>query len=108
MGRGSRRLCILVSVFGLFALQNGLMLAASLAMFVVQAWAFIDSVTHKPEAYVAASKLTKPAWLIILGIALAAHMLIWSPMSFLNLIGTVAAIVYIVDVRPALRALTRG
>jgi hypothetical protein len=33
-------------------------------------------------------------------------MLIWSPMSFLNLIGTVAALVYLVDVRPALRALT--
>ncbi len=91
----------------LFAFQSGLMLVASLAMFVVQAWAFIDAVSHRPEAYVAADKLTKPAWLIILGIALAAHMLIWSPMSFLNLIGTVAAIVYVVDVRPALRALTR-
>ena len=90
----------------LFAFQNGLMLVASLAMFVVQAFAFIDAVTHKPEAYVAAGKLTKPAWLIILGLALAAHMLIWSPMSFLNLIGTVAAIVYLVDARPALRSLT--
>jgi hypothetical protein len=94
-------------VLDLFAFQSGLMLVASLAMFVVQAWAFIDAVSHRPEAYVAADKLTKPAWLIILGIALAAHMLIWSPMSFLNLIGTVAALVYVVDVRPALRALTR-
>lgn len=91
----------------LFAFQSGLMLVASLAMFVVQAWAFIDAVSHRPEAFVAADKLTKPAWLIILGIALAAHMLIWSPMSFLNLIGTVAAIVYVVDVRPALRSLSR-
>ncbi|HEX5985706.1 MAG TPA: DUF2516 family protein [Nocardioides sp.] len=91
----------------LFALQSGLMLVASLAMFAVQAFAFVDAVSHKPEAYVAADKLTKPAWLIILGIALAAHMLIWSPMSFLNLIGTVAAIVYLVDARPVLRAMTR-
>ena len=83
------------------------MLVASLAMFAVQAFAFIDAVSHKPAAYVAADKLTKPAWLIILGIALAAHMLIWSPMSFLNLIGTVAAIVYLVDARPVLRAMTR-
>ena len=88
----------------LFALQSGLMLVASLAMFAVQAFAFIDAVSHKPEAYVAADKLTKPAWLIILGIALAAHMLIWSPMSFLNLIGTVAAIVYLVDARPPCRS----
>jgi len=83
------------------------MLIASLATFVVQAWAFVDAVSHRPEAYLAADKLTKPTWLIILGIALAAHMLIWSPISFLNLIGIVAALVYVVDVRPALRALSR-
>ena len=93
-------------VFELFALQSGLLLIASLAMFAVQAWAFIDAVSHRPEAYVAADKLTKPTWLIILGVALAAHMLIWNAMSFLNLIGTVAALVYIVDARPALRALS--
>lgn len=91
----------------LFSLQSGIMLIASLATFVVQAWAFVDAVSHRPEAYLAADKLTKPTWLIILGIALAAHMLIWSPISFLNLIGIVAALVYVVDVRPALRALSR-
>jgi hypothetical protein len=95
-------------VLELFAVKSGIMLLATVAMFAVQAFAFVDAVSHKPEAYVAADKLTKPAWLIILGIALAAHMLIWNPMSFLNLIGTVAAIVYLVDARPALRSLTRG
>ena len=81
------------------------MLIATLVLFVVQAGAFLDAVSHRPDAFVAADKLTKPAWLIILGLALVAHMLIWNPMSFLNLIGAVAAIVYVVDVRPALRAL---
>lgn len=90
----------------LFALQSGLLLVASLAIFVIQAWAFVDAVSHRPEAYVAADKLTKPTWLIILGVALAAHMLIWSPMSILNLVGAVAAIVYMVDARPALRSLS--
>ncbi len=90
----------------MFAIQSGLMTIATLALFAIQAWAFIDGVSHRPDAYVAADKMTKTTWLIILGIALAAHMLIWSPLSFLNLIGAVAAIVYLVDVRPALRALT--
>ncbi len=90
-----------------FQIQNAFMLIATLVVFVVQAWAFVDAVSHRREAFVAADKLTKPAWLIILGIALAAHMLIWSPVSFLNLAGAVAAIVYIVDARPALRAVTR-
>ena len=79
----------------------------TLFLFVMQAWAFIDAVSRRPDAFVAADKLTKQAWLIILGLALAAHMLIWNPISFLNLIGAVAAIVYLVDVRPAIRALTR-
>lgn len=91
----------------LFGIQSGLMMVATLLLFAVQAWAFVDALTHRPETYVAGEKLTKQAWLIILGIALGAHMLIWNPMHFLNLIGAVAAIVYLVDVRPTLRSLTR-
>ena len=94
-------------MFAIFQLQNAMMMVATLLLFVVQAWAFVDAVSRRPDAFVAGDKLTKPAWLIILGIALAAHMLIWNPLSFLNLIGAVAAIVYIVDVRPVLRSLTR-
>lgn len=94
-------------MLALFGIQSGLMMVATLFVFGLQAWAFIDAASHRPDAYLAADKLTKPTWLIILGVALAAHMLIWNPMSFLNLIGAVAAIVYLVDVRPAIRALTR-
>jgi hypothetical protein len=94
-------------VFAVFAVQSVFMSILTLGLFVLQAWAFIDAVSRRPDAFVAADKLTKPAWLIILGIALVAHMLIWSPFSMLNLVGAVAAIVYIVDVRPAIQALTR-
>ena len=79
----------------------------ALVVLVLEAWALIDAVSHRTEAYPAAGKLTKQAWLIILGLALVARLLIASPFSALNLIGTVAAIVYLVDARPALRALTR-
>lgn len=83
------------------------MTAVSLVMFLAQAFAFVDAVSHRADAYVAADKLTKNAWMIILGLGVAAHMLIWSPLSIFNLVGIVAALVYIVDVRPALRSLTR-
>jgi hypothetical protein len=79
----------------------------SLALFAFQAWAFVDAAFRRPDAFVAADKLTKPAWMIILGLALVAHMLIWSPFSLLNLLGAVAAIVYVVDARPAMQSLTR-
>ncbi|HET7388444.1 MAG TPA: DUF2516 family protein [Nocardioidaceae bacterium] len=94
-------------MFALFQLQNAILGIVTLATFVLEAWAFIDAVSHRPDAFPAADKLTKPAWLIILGIAIAAHMLFWSPISLLNIIGTVAAIVYLVDARPAIRSLTR-
>ncbi len=83
------------------------MLLATVGLFAIQAWAFVDALSHRPEVFVAADKQTKQMWLIILGVALAAHMLIWSPFSFLNLIGAVATIVYLVDARPALRSLSR-
>lgn len=94
-------------MFAVFQVQSAFMLLATMVLFVFQAWAFLDAAARRPDAFVAADKLTKPAWLIILGLAVVAHMLIWNPLSFLNLIGAVASIVYVVDVRPAVRALTR-
>jgi hypothetical protein len=91
----------------LFAVPAMIQLVVSLGMFVAQAVAFIDALSHPKEAYTAGDKLTKQAWCIILGLALVAHMLIWSPLSLFNLVGIVAAIVYLVDVRPTLRSLTR-
>ena len=93
-------------MFTLFAIQSTFMLALTVALFVLQAWAFVDALTRRTDHFVAADKLTKQAWLIILGLALLAHVLFWDPLNFLNLAGAVAAIVYAVDVRPALRAVT--
>ena len=90
----------------LFQAPSLILLVISIGMFLAQAFAFVDAFTHRKDAYVAADKLTKPAWLIILGLGVAWHMLSWQPIGIVNLIGIVAAIVYIVDVRPALRSLT--
>ena len=88
-------------------MQFYLGLVVSLAMLAAKAFAFVDALTHRPDAYVAADKLTKPAWLIILGLALVAHLLlIRDPMDLFNLVGIIAAVVYLVDVRPTLRSLT--
>jgi hypothetical protein len=94
-------------VFAVFAVQSTLSLILSVALFGLQAWAFADAAFRRPDAFLAADKLTKPAWMIILGLALVAHMLIWSPFSLLNLLGAVASIVYAVDARPAIQSLTR-
>ena len=71
------------------------------------AWAFIDAIIRPAAGFVAAGKLTKPGWLAITGIA---TLLLWwrGPLDFLGLPAVIAAVVYLVDVRPAVRGLRRG
>ena len=70
-------------------------------------WAFVDALVRPAAGFVAAGKLTKPGWLAITALS---GVVIWffSPMSFLGLPAIIAAVVYLVDVRPAVRGLRRG
>ena len=71
------------------------------------AWALVDALVRPAAGYVAAGKLTKPGWAAITGLALL--VLLWrGPMTFLGLPAVIAAVVYLVDVRPALQGLRRG
>ncbi|GAA1901006.1 DUF2516 family protein [Streptantibioticus ferralitis] len=74
----------------------------STGLLVFTIVAFVNAAIHREDAYRAADKHTKPFWLIILGIA-AVVMGLFPILSILPLIGLVAAIVYMVDVRPALK-----
>lgn len=79
----------------------------SLALFVFSLFAFIDSAIRQEDAYRAAGKQTKPFWLIILGLATVVSF-IFDIMSFLPIIGLIATIVYVVDVRPAVKQISGG
>jgi hypothetical protein len=70
-------------------------------------WAFVDALIRPAPGFVAAGKLTKPGWAAITGIA-AVVVYQFTPMSFLGLPAVIAAVVYLVDVRPAVRGLRRG
>jgi hypothetical protein len=85
-------------------LLNTLVFVASVG---TRAYALIDAFFRPAEAYVAAGKLTRPAWLIILGLGLVVGVVLPPPISLLNIAALIAAIIYIVDVRPALRELGR-
>jgi hypothetical protein len=90
-----------------FEFREFVLLTATLALFAIEAWAFVDAISRRPEVFVAADKQTKTMWLVILGVALGAHMLIWHPIHILNMVGAIASLVYLVDVRPAVRSLSR-
>ena len=89
----------------MFAFESQVTFWLSLAMLALEAWALVDAVVRPTNAYVAADKLTKPAWLVILGLALACSLVL--PLFILRIAAVVAACVYLLDVRPALSSVTR-
>ncbi|WP_369132957.1 DUF2516 family protein [Modestobacter sp. I12A-02662] len=78
---------------------------ATLALAV---WAFVDAMIRPAAGFIAAGKLTKPGWMAITGIALLVLLWMQNPLSFLGLPAVIASVVYLVDVRPAVRGLRRG
>ncbi len=74
---------------------------------VLTLWAFVDALIRPAAGFVASGKLTKPAWAAITGLA-AVFVYLFGAMSFLGLPAVIAAVVYLVDVRPAVRELRRG
>lgn len=88
-----------------FEFENTVMLVVFLGLLVVKMWALVDAVMRPAPAFPAADKLTKTAWLWILGLTLVAHVIL--DVFILTLAGAVAAFVYLLDVRPAVASLTR-
>lgn len=77
-----------------------------LALTCFKIFAFVDAAIRPASAYLAENKLNKLVWLLFLGIA-ALYDLKWGGVTqILTIVGTVAAIIYMVDVRPALRRQT--
>jgi hypothetical protein len=84
------------------------MLVVYIVLLAVKLFAFISALTFSTEYYRAAGKWTKQGWVILLGVAalLQAYPGI-VPLMFVNLALTIAAFVYLADVRPALAGLRR-
>jgi len=76
---------------------HGAFLVIFLAIILIKLFALIDAASKPAGSFVYANKQTKQIWLLILVGALLTTF-----MSFLSLIGLVAALVYLLDVRPAI------
>ena len=87
----------------LYNLDGYIMTACWILGIPVGAWAFIDALRARPDAFTAADKLSKPAWLGITGIGLVVLILCQGgPMTLFWVAGLIAVLVYLVDVRPSL------
>ncbi|WP_110182313.1 DUF2516 family protein [Nocardioides solisilvae] len=90
-----------------FAFQGGVMLLVFFALLLVKGFVFVTALMFPAEAYEAAGKLTKVAWCLILGLGFAAALVLPGVLGLINIAFTIAAFVYLADVRPALQSLTR-
>jgi hypothetical protein len=85
-------------------LQDTVALVLGVILFAMQLFALIDCVRQRPDAFTAAGKLSKPAWLAITGVAcVLGFLMMLSPLSIFEILAVVAAGVYLADVRPALQ-----
>ncbi|MGH3095281.1 MAG: DUF2516 family protein [Streptosporangiales bacterium] len=100
-----------MAFYGWFWPLELLGLLFSFIVIIVEVVAFIDAAIRPSKAYEAVSKQSKAFWLIILGIAVAATLVLGGgtgAFSIFGVIGLIAALVYILDVRPAVREVGRG
>ncbi len=87
---------------------SAITLILGLLELAVKVFALIDCIIRPARAFEAAGKLTKMLWLLMLGAAALWNLLFPGLTSILNVAGLIAAIVYIVDVRPAVRVIGGG
>ncbi|TWE07301.1 DUF2516 family protein [Rudaeicoccus suwonensis] len=87
-----------------FHLQAYVGLVLGVILFAMQVFAFIDCLRRRSDAFTAAGKLSKPAWLAITGVAMVLGFLsIEAPLSIFEIVAVVGAAVYLADVRPAIQ-----
>jgi hypothetical protein len=95
----------------LFALDDYILFGIWLVAIPVGGYAFVHALMQRADAFTAADKLTKPAWLGITGASLLVLILFQGPQdsgALFWLAGLIAVLVYIVDVKPAVVGVQGG
>jgi hypothetical protein len=90
---------------GVWGIYSMFVLAVSLVLLVVKVLALLDVTRRPAQAFPAVERQSKQLWLLFTGGAVVGHLLSFAPTSLLNLAGSIAAIVYMVDVRVRINSL---
>lgn len=83
----------------MFEAEANLMLMLWLVLVAVKAFALVDCVLRDASRFERAGSLPKSTWLVILALSALAHAVFRNPLTLLNLVGTVAALVYLAQLR---------
>lgn len=89
--------------------QAFVLLLLGVGSMILTAWAFVDALRRRGSLFPHAGRLSKGAWLGILAAAFAiAITSLFAPLGILNIVGVIAAGIYLADLRPKLRSLGGG
>ena len=90
-----------------FEAQGWVMFVLFLVVTAIKGFAFVNALLWSAQAYEAAGKLTKPTWCTITGLGFVTALIpIGLLGGLLGIVFLIAALVYLADVRPALREVT--
>jgi len=84
---------------------NFVILIVSLGL---EAWAFVHCALQRPDAFNAVGTLSKGLWLALIGGTVLLSLVFFALGPLFTLIALTAALVYLLDVRPAIREITNG
>ena len=86
-------------------------IATMVLFLVVEGWALVHCLTQRSDAFPVVGSLSKAGWLAILVGAILVTLVCGNPQFGLSMFGFIAvgaALIYLLDVRPALRDATDG
>jgi Protein of unknown function (DUF2516) len=89
-----------------FSIESEVYFAIWVILFVIKLFALCDAAFRPNQLFVAADKQTKVIWIAMLGVTMLLHIFdTRTGFGLLGMIGAVVALVYLADVRPALRSM---
>jgi hypothetical protein len=83
--------------------KTSINVAVLVVALVIEAFAFINCLTQRSDAFGAINTLSKGVWLGLTGAALLVTLLTQYAIGILGFIAITIAAIYLLDVRPALR-----
>ena len=89
-------------------IESDLLWVVFLLCLALRVWALGDCLVRKTAAFPAAGKLTKLAWVLLNAFSVIIGALIKNPINFLPLGFLIVSLVYLADVRPAVREVSGG
>lgn len=92
-----------------WTISSWIMLLLGVALLAMEAYALVNAIRRRKDAFPASGNQTKVFWLALLGISVAVgFVMVTNPINIFSLIAVVIAGVYLVKVRPGIISITGG